>query len=52
MPGATGRINAVLGYSPRGAWEEEFAWDGRLAGSKVSEALVLFPRPAPAPKAP
>ena len=52
MPGATEKINAVLGYRPRGTWEEEFAWDGRLAGSKVADALVLFPRPAPAPKAP
>jgi methionyl-tRNA synthetase len=52
MPGATEKIDAVLGYAPRGSWVDELAWDGRLAGSRVSEALVLFPRPAPAAKAP
>jgi hypothetical protein len=51
MPGATDKINAVLGYTPSGTWADELVWDGRLKGSKVSESLVLFPRPAPAAKA-
>ena len=52
MPGATDKINLVLGYVPRGTWSEELVWDGRLSGSKVAESLVLFPRPAPPAKAP
>ncbi len=52
MPGATDKINAVLGYTPAGTWSEELAWDGRLAASKVAQSLVLFPRPAPQAKAP
>jgi methionyl-tRNA synthetase len=53
MPGATERINGVLGYHPAGAWPGELEWGGRLAGSKVAAALVLFPRPlAAADKAP
>jgi methionyl-tRNA synthetase len=53
MPGATDRINGVLGYRPEGAWLGELEWGGRLAGSKVASALVLFPRPvAAAQKAP
>ncbi len=52
MPGSSERINSVLGYQPSGTWREELAWGGRLTGSKVAESLVLFPRPAPAGKAP
>jgi methionyl-tRNA synthetase len=53
MPGATERINGVLGYRPSGDWLGELSWGGRLAGSKVAPALVLFPRPvAAAQKAP
>jgi methionyl-tRNA synthetase len=53
MPGAMERINGVLGYHPAGAWLGELEWGGRLAGSKVAAALVLFPRPlAAADKAP
>jgi methionyl-tRNA synthetase len=48
MPGATDRINAVIGYSPSGAWLDELAWGGRLEGSRVAASLVLFPRPLPA----
>jgi methionyl-tRNA synthetase len=48
MPGATDRINSVLGYAPSGTWLEELAWGGRLAGARVEPALVLFPRPLPA----
>jgi methionyl-tRNA synthetase len=45
MPGTVGKINAVLGYAPGAVWQNELAWDGRLTGLKVAEALVLFPRP-------
>jgi methionyl-tRNA synthetase len=48
MPGATARIDSVLGYHPSGAWLDELAWGGRLAGAKVAPALVLFPRSPPA----
>jgi len=48
MPGATEKINAVLGYMPRGTWRDELAWGNGLSGSKVSASLVLFPRPMPA----
>jgi methionyl-tRNA synthetase len=46
-PVASERINAVLGYKPGAIWRNELNWDSRLAGSKVAESLVLFPRPAP-----
>jgi methionyl-tRNA synthetase len=52
MPATTEKINAVLGYQPGAAWRDELAWGSRLTGSKVAEALVLFPRPAPADKPP
>jgi methionyl-tRNA synthetase len=45
MPGTVEKINAVLGYTPGAVWQNELAWDGRLSGMKVAEALVLFPRP-------
>ncbi len=54
VPTSAQKINAVLGYVPGAAWRDELVWDGRLAGRKVAESLVLFPRPqppaAPAPK--
>ena len=52
MPAATGKIDAVLGYRPEGAWLDELAWGGRLAGAQTAAALVLFPRPAAAETAP
>jgi methionyl-tRNA synthetase len=48
MPAATDKINAALGYRPTGRWGDELVWGDRLAGSAVAQALVLFPRPAPA----
>jgi methionyl-tRNA synthetase len=48
MPGATDRINGVLGCQPRGAWLDELVWGGRMAGARVAQSLVLFPRPVPA----
>ena len=52
MPTTTEKINAVLGYTPGASWRDELVWGSRLAGKKVAEALVLFPRPQPADKAP
>jgi len=49
MPGASERIGAVLGYAPAGAWAGELEWGGLLEGAKLAPALVLFPRPQPAP---
>src|SRR4051812_43592520 len=46
-PTATEKINAVLGYQPGAVWRDELNWGSRLAGAKVAEALVLFPRPQP-----
>ena len=48
MPATTEKINAVLGYTPGPVWREELTWGTKLTCAKVAEALVLFPRPAPA----
>ena len=50
-PATTEKINAVLGHTPGTDWRAELAWGAKLTGAKVAEALVLFPRPAPPPKA-
>jgi methionyl-tRNA synthetase len=50
IPGAAQKINAVLGYESGAAWRDELAWGSRLAGRKVAESLVLFPRPTPPAK--
>ena len=47
MPSTTGKITAVLGYTPGAVWRDELAWGSRLTGRKVADALVLFPRPQP-----
>ena len=47
MPASADKIMAVLGAPPSASWSDELAWGTRLTGSKVAEALVLFPRPAP-----
>jgi methionyl-tRNA synthetase len=47
MPGTADRIAAALGAPAPGAWLDELAWGGRLAGSRVAPSLVLFPRSAP-----
>jgi methionyl-tRNA synthetase len=52
MPTAADRINSVLGYTPGNSWSDELVWGSKLAGAKVEPALVLFPRPQPAEKAP
>jgi methionyl-tRNA synthetase len=45
MPGTSGKINAVLGHRPGAVWRDELAWGTRLAGNKVAETAILFPRP-------
>jgi methionyl-tRNA synthetase len=50
MPGATDKINSVLGYKPSGNWVEELAWGRRASGASVAQSLVLFPRPQPPAK--
>jgi methionyl-tRNA synthetase len=52
IPATTGKINAVLGYTPGADWRTELEWGAKLTGAKVAAALVLFPRPAPPEKAP
>ena len=49
-PATTEKINTVLGYTPGTDWRAELNWGTKLAGCKVAEALVLFPRPAPPEK--
>lgn len=51
IPTAAEKINAALGYTPGAVWRDELTWGGKLTGSKVQPALVLFPRPAPPEKA-
>jgi methionyl-tRNA synthetase len=47
-PASTEKINAALGYTPGAIWRDELNWGTKLNGAKVTPALVLFPRPAPA----
>ena len=44
MPGATDKINEVLGETPSGTWNDRLAWGARLDGARVAASLVLFPR--------
>src|SRR3954467_11808876 len=46
-PGATEKINSVLGYTPGASWRDELNWGTKLTGARVAPALVLFPRPQP-----
>ncbi|HRI82386.1 MAG TPA: class I tRNA ligase family protein [Opitutaceae bacterium] len=50
IPTSAQKINAVLGHEPGAVWREELVWGGNLAGRKVSESLVLYPRPTPPAK--
>ncbi len=51
MPGTVKKIHAVLGYHAGENWRAELTWDARLAGRKVAEAAILFPRPETKPTA-
>lgn len=48
MPATSDKIYSVLGIHAGADWTKELHWSGTLAGSKVAESLVLFPRPQPA----
>ena len=50
MPGTVRKIHSVLGYDAGDNWRAELTWDARLAGRKVAEAAILFPRPETAKK--
>ena len=45
MPETSQKIYAVLGYKPGPVWSEELVWGAKLAGCKVAENAILFPRP-------
>jgi methionyl-tRNA synthetase len=45
MPSTVKKIHEVLGYHAGKNWRAELTWDARLAGGKVAESLILFPRP-------
>ncbi len=45
MPTTTEKVYGVLGYAPDGAWRERLVWGDTLAGAKVAETAILFPRP-------
>lgn len=48
MPVSVDRIRAGLGQAPLAAWAGELEWGSRLAGMKLGEVAILFPKP-PAP---
>ena len=45
MPTTTDKVYGVLGYAPSGTWTERLEWGGSLAGARVAETAILFPRP-------
>ena len=44
MPSVHEKINDRLGLSPCVLWKEDLVWDHRLAGKKLGEKTILFPR--------
>jgi len=51
MPETSQKIYGVLGYQPGSVWSDELVWGNKLAGNKVAETAILFPRPEkPAPE--
>jgi methionyl-tRNA synthetase len=45
MPETSQKIYGVLGYQPGTVWSDELVWGNKLAGKKVAETAILFPRP-------
>jgi methionyl-tRNA synthetase len=45
MPGVTPRVYSALGYASAGSWEERLRWGTGLAGCRLGEAVILFPKP-------
>ena len=44
MPLVHEKINDRLGLAPCVLWKEDLVWDDRLAGQKLGEKTILFPR--------
>jgi methionyl-tRNA synthetase len=51
MPSTVKKIHAVLGHQHGPDWRAELTWGAPLAGRKVAESLILFPRPETKPAA-
>jgi methionyl-tRNA synthetase len=45
MPETADKVRALLGATVSGTWHEQLRWGDRLAGAKVGETAILFPRP-------
>jgi len=45
MPETKAKVGALLGGEGNGTWAERLVWGGSLAGKKLGEAAILFPRP-------
>ncbi|RRK02637.1 methionine--tRNA ligase [Opitutaceae bacterium TAV3] len=47
MPETVEKVYGVLGYTPAAgsAWRDRLIWGDTLAGAKVAETAILFPRP-------
>jgi methionyl-tRNA synthetase len=45
MPETANKVRSVLGATVYGSWQEQLKWGGSLAGAKVGETSILFPRP-------
>lgn len=45
MPGTVVKVYGVLGYEPTAPWFDRLQWGNALAGRRVAEAAILFPRP-------
>ncbi len=48
MPATAERVRALLGAGEAPTWKEELVWSANLAGAKVGETAILFPRPVTA----
>ena len=44
MPGIHTKINELMGLPPCHNWKADLVWDFRLAGNKLGEKTILFPR--------
>ncbi len=45
MPTISARVLELVGASEAENWSEELQWSDRLAGRKLAEPVILFPRP-------
>ena len=44
MPTVHEKINERLYLDPCSVWSDDLSWDHRLAGKKLGEKVILFPR--------